>query len=135
MENSKLVKVILIILIGIMVASVGTSVLAADSTNGTYDDLASVLNGNNTSTNNATTNNATTNNAVANNTANTTTGNNTLNTSALRNNTVLTSNNAVANTTLPKTGISDSVPVVVLIVIFGISAVYAYNKIKDYKNL
>ena len=130
MENSKLVKIILIVLIGIMIASIGTSVLATDSTtNGTYDDLASVL-GNNTSSNNATTNNAVANNATTNNA----TSNGTLNTSALRNNATPV-NNAVGNTTLPKTGISDSVPVVVLIVIFGISAVYAYNKIKDYKNL
>ena len=135
MENSKLVKIILIVLIGIMIASIGTSVLATDSTtNGTYDDLASVL-GNNTSSNNATTNNAVANNATTNNAiSNNATSNGTLNTSALRNNATPV-NNAVGNTTLPKTGISDSVPVVVLIVIFGISAVYAYNKIKDYKNL
>ena len=130
MENSKLVKIILIVLIGIMIASVGTSVLAVDNTtNGTYDDLASVL-GNNTSSNNSSTNNAVANNATVNNA----TSNGTLNTSALRNNATPV-NNAVGNATLPKTGISDSVPVVVLIVIFGISAVYAYKKIKDYKNL
>lgn len=135
MENSKLVKIILIVLIGIMIASVGTSVLAVDNTtNGTYDDLASVL-GNNTSSNNSSTNNAVSNNATVNNAvSNNATSNGTLNTSALRNNATPV-NNAVGNATLPKTGISDSVPVVVLIVIFGISAVYAYNKIKDYKNL
>ena len=121
MENSKLLKVVLIILIGAMVFTMGTSVLAADSSNDTYQDLADALNG---TTSNNTTNNATNNvanNATGNTTRNTT-GNNTLNT-------------AYNNTTLPKAGITNSIPVVALIVIFGISAVYAYIKIKDYKNL
>ena len=39
------------------------------------------------------------------------------------------------NTDLPKTGVESSIPVVVLVAIFGISAVYAYKKIDDYKNL
>lgn len=133
MENSKLLKVVLIILIGAMVFTMGTSVLAADSSNDTYQDLADALNG---TTSNNTTNNAT-NNAANNATRNTTrntTGNNTLNTSSFRNNSN-TLNTAYNNTTLPKAGITNSIPVVALIVIFGISAVYAYIKIKDYKNL
>ena len=39
------------------------------------------------------------------------------------------------NTNLPKTGIESSLPVAALVVVFGISAVYAYKKIKDYRNI
>ena len=46
-----------------------------------------------------------------------------------------TGTTATNNTTLPKTGIANSTPVVILIAIFGISAVYAYKKIRDYKSL
>lgn len=39
------------------------------------------------------------------------------------------------NNNLPKTGIEDSIPVAALVVVFGVSAVYAYKKIKEYKNI
>ena len=136
MENSKFVKIILAILTGVMLVAIGVSgtnyVSAADGNGTNYADLGAVLNG----TNNTTTNNATANNTTSNSTANGTNSSNTLNTSALRNtintaNTVTTTN----TTTLPKTGIANSTPVVILIAIFGISAVYAYKKIRDYKSL
>ena len=136
MENSKFVKMILIILTGVMLVAIGVgstgTVSAADSNGTNYDDLGAVLNN---TTNNSSTNN-TTNNTV-NNTTNTTNTTNTLNTSALKNsvNTTATTNTSYNNTTLPKTGIGNSTPVVVLITIFGISAVYAYKKIRDYKSL
>ena len=81
-----------------------------------------ILNTNNTATLNSATNRANTLNtsAITNNTSN-------------RNNTSNTSN--YANTSLPSTGIESSVPVVLVIVIFGISAIYAYKKIKDYRNI
>ena len=134
MENSKFVKIVLIILTGVMLVAMGmcgsNTVAAADSNGTNYSDLGAVLNG----TNNTTTNNTT--NSAANNTINNTTNNtstNTLNTSALTN----TINTATTNntTTLPKTGIANSTPVVALIAIFGISAIYAYKKIRDYKSL
>ena len=69
------------------------------------------------------------------NTGNTNTGNtnsgNVQNLNALRN----TSNTANTSNTLPKTGIEDSLPTVLLVVVFAISAVYAYKKIKDYRNI
>ena len=62
---------------------------------------------------------------------NTLTGNNTTNS------TVLTTNNTSTynNTSLPKTGAGDVVPGIVLVVVLGISAVYAYNKVQYYKNI
>ncbi len=141
MKNSKIVKVVLMMLIGIMLIAMTHEVLAADS----YQDLADALNGGNNTSNSAATNNATNNtaNTAGNNTSNTAnTANtaNTLNTSALRNttnlsNTSSTTNNAYNNANLPKTGMAESIPVVALIVIFGISAAYAYKKVKDYRSL
>ena len=56
---------------------------------------------------------------------------NSLNTNGVRGNNVSSYN----NTSLPKTGLQESLPVVLLVVVFGISAVYAYKKIKDYRNI
>ena len=130
MENSKFVKIILAILTGVMLVAIGVSgtnyVSAADGNGTNYADLGAVLNGTNNTTSNSTANGTNSSNSTS----------NTLNTSALRNtintaNTVTTTN----TTTLPKTGIANSTPVVILIAIFGISAVYAYKKIRDYKSL
>lgn len=118
MKNSKLAKLVLVVLIGVMITCVGIDVFAAD--NNTYQDLGSVLN-------------STGNNAAGGN--NTIGGNNTLNTNALTNNTAKNVANNMTNTTLPKTGVANSTSVIVLITICGISAIYAYNKIKDYKNV
>lgn len=68
-------------------------------------------------------------------TANTTT-NNTVN-NAINNTVNNTTNNAVNNatsnnTTMPNTGVDYSV--VFIIAVCGISAIYAYKKIKDYNN-
>ena len=107
-----LVKVFSILLISLMVIMFCTNVLAADSTNNGFSDLTSTLTGgNNTNTNNTNTNNTNT------------------------KNTNNTNTNLYNNSGLPKTGIEASVPVAMLIVIFGISSVYAYKKVKDYKNL
>lgn len=126
MKNSKLAKLVLVVLIGVMITCVGIDVFAAD--NNTYQDLGSVLNstGNNAAGGNNTVGGNNT--AGANNTIG---GNNTLNTNALTNNTA----NNMTNTTLPKTGVANSTSVIVLITICGISAIYAYNKIKNYKNV
>ena len=53
------------------------------------------------------------------------------------NNVVLTTNNTsdYNNSSLPNTGIGDSIPSVVLVVVLGISAVYAYRKMQDYSNI
>lgn len=59
------------------------------------------------------------------NTSNTNKSNNTNNSSVYNN----------TNNNLPKTGIEDSIPVAALVVVFGVSAVYAYKKIKEYKNI
>ena len=123
MKNSKLTKIVLIILISMSILFVAREVLAAT-------DLTDTLTGNNI-INNITT---ITGNEVLN-----TTENNTVN-NATANNVVLTTNNTTNsstynNTSLPDTGIEDSIPSVVLVVVLGISAVYAYKKMQDYSNI
>ncbi|MFQ9263589.1 MAG: hypothetical protein ACLR44_00630 [Clostridia bacterium] len=53
------------------------------------------------------------------------------------NNLVLTTNNTsnYNNTSLPKTGVADTMPAVILVAVLGISAVYAYKKMQEYKNI
>ncbi len=138
MKKSNLVKLFSILLISVMVMVFSTKVLAADESNG-FNQLTLNSNSSNSSTNNTNTNstgntNNTSNSSNTNNTNNTNTNkNNTTNTNNTKNN---TNNSSVYNNTnLPKTGLEDSVPVAMLVVVFGISAVYAYKKIKDYRNI
>lgn len=122
MKKSNLIKLFSILLISVMVMMFSTNVLAADNDTNGFSDLTNTIN--NTNTNNA--NNTNTNNANT----------NTNNTNTNTNNTNKTNNSSVYNNTnLPKTGIEDSIPVALLVVVFGISAVYAYKKIKEYRNI
>lgn len=120
MKKSNLIKLFSILSISVMVMMFSTNVLAADNT---FNELPLTLNNTNTNTNNTNTNT---------NTNNTNTNTNNTNT----NNTNKTNSTTIYNnTSLPKTGIEDSIPVAILLVVFGISAVYAYKKIKDYRNI
>lgn len=120
MKNSKLVKIVLIMIISLSMILIASQVLADT-------DLTNTLTGNSTG------NNITT--LTGNNTISGTTNNTTLNNTT--NNAVLTTNNTsnYNNSSLPKTGIGDSIPGVILVVVLGISAVYAYKKMQDYKNI
>ena len=123
MKKSNLMKIVSILLISVMVMLFSTTVNAANDNTG-FNDLTSTLTNNNTAGNNTAGNNTTINNTTKNNNNNNATKNNTTNSSIYN------------NTNLPKTGIGDSsIPVAMLVVIFGISAVYAYKKIKDYRNI
>ena len=118
MKKSNLMKLFSILLITVMVMMFSTSVLAA-----TDDDFTALTvpgSSNNTNTNNSNTN----------------TNTNSSNTNRTNTNRTNTNNSSTYNNTnLPKTGVESSIPVVALVVIFGVSAVYAYKKIKDYKNI
>lgn len=128
MKKTNLIKVISILLISAMVMLFATTVNAADDNS--YNDLTSTLTGN---TSNNASNTSNTNSNSSNNTSNTNSSNNTNNSLNMSNN---TSNSSVYNNTnLPKTGAADSIPVAMLVVVFGISAVYAFKKVRDYKNI
>lgn len=121
MKKSNLIKLFSILLMVVMVMMFNTNVLAADNTNNGFSDLTGTINNSNTGNNSNS--NANSNNSNANTNTNNT------------NNTKTNNSSVYNNTNLPKTGIEDSIPVAVLVVIFGISAVYAYKKVKDYRNI
>ena len=146
MENSKIFKRLVIVMLSlVLVAVCSTSVFATD------DDLFLSVNSTGNTASNATDNNTTSDNSTTNNTAtNNTNTNNTTNSSLTANN---TTNNTVRNTatnnttnntskthnnvnTLAKTGLSDTNGIVALIVVVcGVSAIYSYKKVNDYKKL
>lgn len=120
MKNSNLFKVFSILVIIVIMICFATTVHAENNTGG-FNDLTNTLTNPNTSANNSANNSSTGNNTnISNNSSNT---NNTNNSSVY------------TNANLPKTGIGDSVPVVALVFVFGISAIYAYKKIKEYRNV
>ena len=101
----------------VLVAVCSTSVFATD------DDLFLSVNSTGNTASNATDNNTTSDNSTTNNTA----------TNNTTNNTSKTNNNV---NTLAKTGLSDTNGIVALIVVVcGVSAIYSYKKVNDYKKL
>ena len=129
-----LIKVATILLISVMVVSFATAVNAADNTNDGFRELT--LDSSNTNSNNTSGNTNTGNNNTGNTNSNTNNTNTNTNKNTNSNNTNSSKyNNTNKNTDLPKTGIEDSIPVALLVVVFGISAVYAYKKINEYKNI
>ena len=132
MKNSRLVKIVLIIIMSLAIIIATRSSFAAtsldpNSLTGTGTSGSSITSGDNTIPGN-TISSGTTGNSISSGTS----GN-----SITQKNTVLTTSNTsnYNNTSLPKTGVEDSMPIVVLAVVLGISAVYAYKKIQDYKNI
>lgn len=133
MKKLNIVKSLLIALVSLSMIMFTTNfVLAAN------DDFEEV-NFDNPSSSNSSTNKANTNSNKSNTNSNKNKANtnsnksnsNSLNTNGVRGNNVSSYN----NTSLPKTGLQESLPTVLLVVVFGISAVYAYKKIKDYRNI
>lgn len=116
MKKTKIVSIVLIVMIVIAMLFTAKNVFAAD-------DLGYLL-GNNAASSGGSSK-----------PANSTPSNNSLNNTT--NNLVLTTNNTSTynNSSLPKTGVADSMPVAVLVVVLGISGVYAYKKMQEYKNI
>ena len=133
MKKSNLIKLFSILLMSIMVIMFTTNVWAEDN-----DFTTLPVNTNNTPNTNSKNNNANTNSNIPSNNSNTNRSNiNSANINSNNTNNANNSNNSSIynNTNLPKTGIEDSIPVAMLVVIFGISAIYAYKKIRDYRNI
>lgn len=116
MKKTKIVSIVLIVMIVMAMLFTAKNVFAAD-------DLGYLL-GNNVASSGGSSK-----------PANSTPSNNVLNNTT--NNLVLTTNNTSTynNSSLPKTGVADSMPVAVLVVVLGISGVYAYKKMQEYKNI
>ena len=113
-------KVVVTLLIALLIIGVSSIALATDDGNVTIieDEAANNSTGNiNRAANNTNRNN------ILN--TNTNTNRNTTNTNS-------SNSSKYNNTDLPKAGSTDSMTIVFVIAIFGISALYAYKKIKDY---
>ena len=119
MKKSIILRSFLVILVCAMLIFAITPVYAA-----TDEGFEDILTGNSSNTSN-------TGNTNTRNTNTNSNSSNVQNLNALRN----TSNTANTSNTLPNTGIGDALPTVLLVVVFAISAVYAYNKVKDYRNI
>ena len=120
MKKSIILKSFLVILVCAMLIFAITPVYAA-----TDEGFEDILTDNTSNTGN-------TSNTKNTNTRNTkTNSSNVQNLNAIRN----TANRTNTTNTLPNTGIGDSLPTVLLVVVFAISAVYAYKKVKDYRNI
>ena len=121
MKKSNLIKAFSVLLIGAMLVTIfNVKVLAATDDDG-FNDITNTVGRNNTNTNGSNTNSSNTNRSNT----NTNNTNRTNNTASIYND----------SSNLPQTGIEDSIPVALLVVVFGISAVYAYKKIKEYRNI
>ena len=144
MKNLKVLKKLVMVMLGIaLMVVLSGNVFAAD------DDLfTSVSSGNNTeatTTNNTTgndTNSAATNNTTSNTANSSLITNSTSNTNTTRNTSSNTTNNTTSNAnrnvtnTLAKTGLSNTGSIVALVVVVcGISAVYSFKKVNDYKKI
>lgn len=148
MKNSKMIKKIFVLVISIaLVFTFSNLVLAADDdpflpiTQNTNANPESNTNTEQTNTNSGSNTNSDSGNSLLTNTTNTT---NTTNNATLTSNTVNNTTNisgnvnrSVTNTDqLAKTGLTDSNGIIALIVVLcGISAIYSYKKVNDYKKL
>lgn len=121
MKKTKIVSIVLIVMIVIAMLFTAKSVFAITDLTGT------ALGNNNAEDNNIA--------AGTGSTGTSKPSNNVLNNTT--NNIVLTTNNTSTynNSSLPKTGVADSMPVAVLVVVLGISGIYAYKKVQEYKNI
>jgi len=112
MKNLKKNKIIMAIVIFLVMLSFGMQVFADN------DIVVIGPTDNNTTTTTNTDNNTAVNNATA--------PNNILTTNN-------TTNSSYNTTNLPKTGIEDYTFIFILITVCGVSAIYAYKKVNDYK--
>ena len=138
MKNSKLVSLVLMIIVSLSIVLVAKEVFAADpglnlnaitggdNTSSTRpaddDNTATVIGGGNSTSRSGNTQNI----------------QNIQNTQNVRNTSVLNTNNIINNTTnssIPKTGVESSTPAVLLVVVLGITGIYAYKKVQEYKNI
>lgn len=124
MKREKIFKVIITLIIGVVLFVMSTNVFAADSELNFFDDTTNQLDISNT-TNTNTTNNA--NNANANANINTNTNTNT------STNTITNTSNY--NTSLPKAGAPENTMIGVVATLLVVVSIYAYKKVKQYKNI
>ncbi len=124
MKKEKILKIIVVLILGVTLLAMSTRVFAAvgdsDGLMDLYDDTTNQLNTTNTNNTNTNTNQLNTNTLNMNTNTNIT-------------NTTLNTNNY--NTNLPKAGAAENKMLGVAFTVLAITAVYAYKKVKEYKNI
>lgn len=130
MKKTKILKTLIVLIMGMILFTMSTSVFALDDSDSDlnfYEDTSDQLE-TNTNTNT---------NANANTNANTNTSTNTnINTNTNTNvDTNVTTNSNNYNTSLPKAGAPENALVGISITVLAITAVYAYRKTREYKNI
>ena len=128
MKKERMLKTIVVLIIGTVLFAMTTNVFAADVD--FFEDTTNQLNTVNTNTDN--TINTATNNTATNTNINTV---NTTNTTSKVNTTTTTANTNNYNTNLPKAGAPENTMVGVAITVLAVVAVFAYKKINQYKNI
>ena len=116
MKKERILKTIVVLLIGVVLFTMSSNVFAADSNSKVdfWEDTTNQLNTNtNTSTN-----------------INTATNTNNVNT-----NTNAVANTSNYNTSLPKAGLKENTMMGVAITVLAVIAIFAYKKINQYKNI
>lgn len=135
MKKNELIKMFIVIILSLVLALSAVNVFAADTNDVEEDeetlDLTQNVTSNTTKENTANSTNAS---SLSSNMSNTSSRSNTTNTTNKTNSTN-TNSSSYNNTNLPATGIEDSIPTVALIIVFGISSIYAYKKVRDYKDI
>ena len=128
MKKERMLKTIVVLIIGTVLFAMTTNVFAADVD--FFEDTTNQLNTVNTNTDN--TKNTATHNTATNTNINTV---NTTNTTSKVNTTTTTANTNNYNTNLPKAGAPENTMVGVAITVLAVVAVFAYKKINQYKNI
>ena len=125
MKKTKILKTLIVLIIGMILFAMSTNVFALDDTDLglDFEDTSNQLN---TNTNTSTNTNTNTN-------TNTSTNTNTNTNTNIDTNVTTKSNNY--NTSLPKAGAPENALVGISITVLAITAVYAYRKTREYKNI
>lgn len=133
MEKTKLIRIFLVIVVSLALVLFTTQTFATE-----VIDITNSVDQNATNTNSANTNSGNTanTNTNTNSSANTNSNSNaSRNTNALANTNTNARSSSYNNTNLPSTGIAETGSIICIVFALVVSAVYAFKKIRDYKNI
>lgn len=126
MKKTKILKTLIVLIMGMILFTMSTSVFALDDSDSDlnfYEDTSDQLETNTNTNTNANTNTNTSTNTNINTNTNTNVDTN------------VTTNSNNYNTSLPKAGAPENALVGISITVLAITAVYAYRKTREYKNI
>ena len=127
MKKERLLKIMLVIIMGVVLLAMSTNVFALSD-----DDFGLDITTDNTNTNSGTID--LTNSVPTPGNTNTNTNTN-VDTNNANTNTNLNTNTNNYNTSLPEAGLAENTIVIVAVTVLAIIAIFAYTRIKYYKNI